>query len=217
VAPGPALARLLGLASPALAPPLPPPAALPGDLPAGAAPGLRAELAALLAARNGFMAFEGALVVLPAGPAGAHPDLASLNAGAWRAEYWHGCAGLLVFAANAFGDLYTLAADGVLRLDPETGETAPMGADLEAWAATLLGDWQAETGHAAARAWQELYGAIPDGCRLMTVRPFVLGGTDAVDNLKPVPLAEGLALRGRIATRIRDLPDGATLSLEPGP
>ena len=99
----------------------------------------------------------------------------------------------------------------------------------------MLVNYVDEIGWATANAWQDQYGRLDEGLRLipfgtlrrpkrtslvrkgrqaMPRRLFVFGGTNAIDNLEAVPLVEGLRLRGSIASQIRDLPDGTRISLK---
>lgn len=173
------------------------------------------ELAAVLEARNGFMAFDGALHVFPAGPTAWNLHLASVNdPEGWRREFWHRCEGMVFFASNAFGDLYGLKGDEVIRFDPETGADAVFAADLAGWADRILDDWRLETGYEAMAAWQDRNGAVDEGLRLMPTQPFAFGGSNALENLRAVPLLEGLAMRGSVATQTRNLPDGAKVRIE---
>lgn len=174
-----------------------------------------AELSELLERCNGFMAFDGALHVFPAGDTAWSLELARLNAGdGWRHAYRHGCGGMVFFAANTFGELYALKDERVVRFDPETGDTNDFAPDLETWADEMLVSWQWETGHSVLRAWQDLHGPLPEGRRLMPTRLFIFGGTDALANLRDVPLLEGLAMRGDIEKQIGDLPDGSKVAIK---
>ena len=182
---------------------------------------LGAELADLLATRNGFFTFESALHVFPlALPPGGDGtiDLLRLNdpAGSptgWKGDHLPPCADILFFAANIFGDLYGIQGDQVIRFDPETGDVVPLSSSINGWAAWVLANYEDEIGWHTARAWQEANGALSEGLRLMPIRFFCLGGTNALDNLRPIPLLEGIALRADVARQIRDLPDGTRVRI----
>jgi len=199
-----ALTALLDQAGPALSPDAP------DVLPDGPT-ALRGELAALLARRNGFLALDGAVHVLPASGDGMTvqawnaPDL-------WRGEYDGLADDLLFYAMDAFGNPFALHESGVVLFDAETGSRERVAATLDGWAHALLTDgyW---SGWPLAQAWQAQHGPIPFGSRLMPTQLFVLGGAFDPSNLKAVPTLETLLFRGYVARTIKDLPDGAQIEL----
>lgn len=203
----PALSRLVDISAEALGPG---PAAAQPDT--GGAARAR-ELEALLRAKDGFLAFDGALYVLPANAAAAALDLVRLNAGRWRAAYWHECTGLFFFAVDALGDLFAFKDDKVVRFASETGMTEPMADTLEAWAQMLLADPAGEAGWPFAQLWRATNGPLRDGWRLTGKTPFVLGGDFDIGNLQTVDLQDILAFRAGLATRIHDLPEGAEIRM----
>jgi len=203
-----ALGILLNASSLPLAAPI-------GEEPVRSPGGRGRELADMLRAKNGFFAFEGALHVFPVGSGRRNIELARFNeASGWKARYWHVCDGLLFFAANVFGDLYGLRDDEVVRFDPETGLASALAPDLEGWAAWVVERRWTEVGWTVARDWQDRNGPLEEGRRLMPVRLFCMGGTADLDNLRAVPLEEGLSLRGEIASQIKDLPDGSAVRIQ---
>jgi hypothetical protein len=171
------------------------------------------ELEALLGARNGFCAFDDALVVLPVSAPTRRLDLVRLNNGDWTAGYWHRCDGLLFFAADALGDLFALQGDKVVRFASETGLAEPMADTLAGWTAKLLADPAGEAGWPFAKTWQGAHGPIEEGWRLTGKRPFVLDGAFDLENLEQRSLPEILAYRGTLATRIHEAPPGAVLKM----
>jgi hypothetical protein len=172
-----------------------------------------AELEAMLRARDGFLALDDALVVPPINAPAAALDLTRLNAGSWKSGYWHLCAGLYFFAADALGDLFALKDDKVVRFASETGVAEPMADTLEDWASMVLADPAGETGWPFMKAWRDANGPLRPGWRLTGRQPFVLGGEFDLANLQAVDLRDILAFRGRMATKIHDLPPGAELRL----
>ena len=194
--------RLLEIAGPPLTAAAPEPLDWPTPL--------GTELTALLARANGFYAFESALHVRPSG--GGGQDLADWNEQTlWRDAYGGLADGLLFFAEDVFGGQFALASGGVVAFNPETGERTATANSLESWAATVLADYQFQTGYPLAHQWQQRHGALPPGQRLLPKRPFVLGGKYEMDNLYPLDAVQGMRLRGELAVQIRDLPDGATI------
>ncbi|HWA62350.1 MAG TPA: hypothetical protein VG939_13300 [Caulobacteraceae bacterium] len=179
---------------------------------AGATP-LAAELAGLIAARDGFFVADEALVVFPGYSPAAPLDLVRLNAGNWRNAYWHLCQGLYFFAADALGDLFALAGDKVVRFATETGMAEPMADSLEGWAEAILADPAGQTGWPFMKAWREANGPVRPGWRLTGREPFVLGGGFDLANLQAVDLVDILTFRGRLASKIHDLPPGAEIRM----
>lgn len=199
---GPHLGRLVFAGSPALA--VGPVAGIPKGR-------LGEEFAELLGQRNGFVAFESALVVRGTG---ANPDdLAAWNAEpGWRASYSGMADGIFFFAEDIFGGQFGLVGEVVVAFDPETGDRRVVGSSLEDWAQQLLVDFDLMTGYPLAQAWQRRFGPLPLGKRLIPKIPFVLGGDFVIENLYALDARVGMQVRGELAVQIRDLPDGAQVS-----
>jgi hypothetical protein len=200
-----AIDQLLSIASKPIAPARGAgPAALAGDR--------GRELLELLRARNGFYAFFSALHVFPLGKTGGEVDLESWNSQTlWRDAYAHLAAGCLFFAEDIFGGQFCLKDDAVFVFDPETGEQTRSGGTLEEWAQHVLLEHDTLCGTPLAREWQERYGALPPGRRLVPKMPFVLGGEFAIDNLYVGDPVEGMRFRGALAQHLRALPEGAPI------
>jgi hypothetical protein len=175
-------------------------------------------LADLLGRRNGFVAFESALVVRPAGPVSALHDLASWNdPDIWKRALPVPPIDLLCFAEDIFGEQFALSRDAVVRLNPETGEAETYARDLDDWAGRILNDYEVEVGYPLARDWQKKNGPIPLGSRLVPKIPFVMGGTFDLGNLYLCGEVEGMRVRAEIASQLRGVPDGTKVKLTVGP
>ncbi len=167
----------------------------------------------LLERSNGLYAFESALHVFPATQAGL--GVAAWNDPAlWRDAYQDLAEGCYFFAEDVFGGQFALRANEVVSFDPETGEVEPLASDLEGWAAELLADYKLLTGFRLGHEWQAAHGPLAAGTRLVPKRPFVLGGEFEPANLRALPSVQGMRIRGELAIRIRDLPDGAAISFD---
>ncbi|HYG66901.1 MAG TPA: hypothetical protein VD838_04550 [Anaeromyxobacteraceae bacterium] len=176
-----------------------------------------AELEAMLAAKNGFFAFESSLHVFPAGPTVHGYDLATWNdPRGWRAAYPDLPADLLLFAEDVFGIPFCCGEAGVQRFDPETGALEQLATTLEDWAALVLAEFAFQTGHPLAHAWQVKHGPLAPTQRLAPKVPFVLGGAYELDNLYAADALESMRFRADLARQIRDLPDGARVKLVVG-
>jgi len=172
------------------------------------------ELRKVLQARNGWYAFESALHLRGTCAVGAEPALEEWNSKkGWRTGYGEAAEGCFFFAADAFGGQFCVSGEAVEKFDPETGMREHLASNLEGWASVILDDFEAQTGWPLLRQWQEVYGAIVPGRRLVPVTPFVLGGEYAVRNLRAVPSEEAMRFYGDLAMQLRDLPDGARVKL----
>jgi hypothetical protein len=179
------------------------------------------ELAETLNWKNGFYAFESALLVRPLQNAASPLGLREWNAPElWKGKYVENLADVLFFAEDAFGGQFCIRDQSVCTFDPETGLLEVMGSSLGAWANEMLADSEFRTGYPLAHAWQARNGPLPTGVRLLPKMPFVCGGKYEVENLYPLDEVKGMQFRASIANQIRDLPDGAQITFEiapPGP
>lgn len=173
------------------------------------------ELEAVLAKKNGFYAFEGALHVFPDSSNGDHIGLSDWNAASsWRSGYGDAADGLLFFAEDLFGVQHCLKNDRVFTFDPETGAVEQLAESLDEWAGKVLADYRMLTGHPLAHAWQARNGTLHIGQRLMPKTPFVCGGAFDIDNLVAIDAVRAMRYRADIARQIRNLPDGSTVQFE---
>jgi hypothetical protein len=173
------------------------------------------ELMGLLVHRNGFYAFESALLVRPLDFHASPVGLSQWNNVAlWKAEYKVDLSGFVFFAEDIFGVQFCLKDNEVNSFDPETGELAVIAQNLEDWARWVLEDSKARTGWPLAHLWQQRKGALKLGTRLLPKVPFVLGGQFAVENLYALDETEGMRFRASIANQIHDSPDGSHVVLD---
>jgi hypothetical protein len=175
---------------------------------------LAGELAEFLKKKNGFYAFESALHVLPAQAGASEVGLAEWNSDQlWIHEYGDMAKGLLFFAEDIFGCQFCMKADGIYQFDSETAAIERLATDLDGWAEAILGDYSYLTGYPLAHEWQEINGSIAPGVRLVPKQPFFAGGEFSVQNLAPLDAVAAMRMRGAMAVKIRDLPDGAKIEL----
>jgi len=206
---GPHLAKLLAIGSQSRDEP--PGLLTPRFRELGGAPAVALE--ELLTRRNGFIAFERALLVLPAG-CESLDSLERWNSDdLWRHEYGGLADGLLFFAEDVFCVQFAIAPNGVFRFDPETGVRTWMAPDLDGWADIILSDFALQTGWPLAHDWQVRNGPIPPGCCLAPKIPFVLGGEYAVDALWACNRVERLRFGAALAVQLRNLPPGTRVEL----
>src|SRR5688572_29529418 len=106
-----------------------------------------AELEQMYAAKNGFLAFDRALRVLPAAQIGHPLSLSGWNKPRlWRDTYGPLAEGLLFFADDIFGGQFCIKDSKVYVFEPETGAIEWLADDLEGWAASMLAETDLYTG-----------------------------------------------------------------------
>ncbi|WP_050030708.1 hypothetical protein [Verrucomicrobium sp. BvORR034] len=177
--------------------------------------GLKGELCDLLLRKNGFYAFEAALLVRPFGESLTPISLDPWNKpDLWLDAYRLDLPELYFFAEDVFGGQFALSKDGVVSFDPETGKLERVSSSLEGWAEGLLDDYDYFTGYSLASAWQKEHGCLPMGSRLIPKQLFVLGGDFESSNLMCVKDVRGMRSRGFFATELKDVPDGGQVTFE---
>ena len=176
------------------------------------------ELGEMLAGKNGFYAYESALLVRPLNDTHAPLGLSEWNVpGLWKGSYAERLLDTLFFAEDVFGNQFCVRAGEVCAFNPETGLFETTWTSLGAWAADVLGRPNLRTGYPLARAWQLEHGALVPGVRLLPKVPFVCGGKYEVANLYALEDVEGMRFRASVANQIRDLPDGAQIIFKTSP
>jgi hypothetical protein len=175
-------------------------------------------LAQLLNRRNGFYAFDSALLVRPLKNGGSPLGLVEWNMhGLWKEQYVENLADMLFFAEDGFGGQFAIRNNTVCCFDPETGQFEVIGPSLDAWVNDLLNDYEFRTGYPLVHAWQERNAHLAPGMRLVPKIPFVCGGRYEVNNLYSLNEVKGMQFRASIARQIRDLPDGSQVILDISP
>jgi hypothetical protein len=165
--------------------------------------------------RNGFFAYESALLVRPFSFGGLPLGLVEWNENdLWKREYATPPTKWLFFAEDVFGVQFCIGDGGVREFNPETGEATEICSSIEEWCRLIVENSRVKTGYPLAHAWQVGNGPIPVGQRLLPKRPFVLGGKYSVENLYALDEVEGMVFRASIANQIRDVPDGGTVVLK---
>lgn len=172
------------------------------------------DLQWLLNQKNGFVAFESSLHVLPLGLAVMSSNLSDWNSpNTWRDSY-RGLADVgLYFAEDIFGNQFCARDDGIFAFDAETAETKGIASGLDQWAELILDDYAYWSGFPISHEWQLQNGALAPGSRLVPRRPFVLGGEYSAENLRAIAAARGMRWRGNLANQIHGLADGAQIKL----
>jgi hypothetical protein len=143
------------------------------------------ELINLLRIKNGFYAFESALLLRPLSNQNHPLGIKEWNAPElWRDEYSVPLGDALFFAEDIFGGQFCVKERAIHYFDPETGRFERVSASLEEWAKLLLFEqmnyW---TGYTLGHEWQIQNQTLPPGSRLLPKVPFVCDGKYAVENL----------------------------------
>lgn len=173
------------------------------------------ELFCLLGGRNGFYAFESALLVRPLDFEGPPLGIFQWNiATVWKADYKIDFKKAIFFAEDVFGVQFCILNDVINSFDPETGEFKVVAKSLEEWAGWILDDSKTRTGWPLAHFWQLKQGPLKAGVRLLPKVPFVLGGEFSIENLYFLNDAEGMRFRASIANQLQDCPDGTKVVLD---
>ena len=174
------------------------------------------SLALLLTAKNGLFAFEGALLVLPTEGDGRIPGLFQWNDNdGWRRHYPRLPGEILFFAMDAFACQFGVSTSGAIyRLESETGDLTLHSAGLAEWAEKVMLNYDFETGWSVAKEWQEHWGPLESGERLLGKHPFVLGGDYVVENLVALPCADAMKKLGRLAEQVAAVPEGSTVTIK---
>ena len=171
------------------------------------------ELAELLQRKNGFYAYESALLVRPSRNMGAPLGLCEWNAPAlWGGSYARKIDALF-FAEDIFGVQFCIHDDAVSTFDPETGAFDELGQSIAEWTREVIENRDLRTGYPLAHEWQARNGALAPGERLLPKSPFVLGGKYEVENLCRSNDIKGMLFRASIANQIQNLPDGSQVIL----
>lgn len=169
----------------------------------------------LLKLKNGFVAFESALYLLPTHDSLASKGLISWNdKNGWKSFYQFDNQ-LLFFAQDVFASQYAISKDNIIKLNPESGEVEFHSTSLEMWADKILADYSYETGWEIASEWQKVYGiSLGSKYRLLPKKPFIIGGDYVIDNLVAVDSFTAAMKLGKLYSQIKGIPDGEKIVIK---
>ncbi|PWU12237.1 MAG: SMI1/KNR4 family protein [Verrucomicrobia bacterium] len=164
----------------------------------------------MLGRRNGFFAFESALLVRPYYSESSPLGIVQWNAPKlWKGNYGSSLPDMLCFAEDAFGVQFCIHNATICSFDPETAVLKEIARSIGGWAGWILEDHKVRTGWPLAHFWQLRHGPLRHGGRLLPKVPFVLGGQFTVENLYELNDLEGMRVRADIATQLKACPDGS--------
>lgn len=173
------------------------------------------ELQNLLLQKNGFYCFESALHFFPSGLSDNTISLEHWNSlELWKQHYSFLADEYLFFAEDIFGGQFCIVKDKICTFDPETGDIEKIANNFETWAKCILDEYDFLTGFSLAHSWQEKYGEIPPGTRLLPKIPFIYGGEFKIDNLYLLDSITGMKLRADLAQQIQNSPDGTKIKFK---
>jgi len=177
---------------------------------------LPSGLRAALAARNGCVAYRGALHVRGACLAPAWHSLRDVIEGprSLTALYPRVPPRSIPFAEDAFGDQFLLIDERVWHLTAETEELAEMAPSVEQFFDDVLADVAGVLGYEPNRAVRLVGGELEAGKLISVYPPFVTDAGDAGRSFRPVEALEVRVALAAFAAQIRDLPDGATVQIK---
>jgi hypothetical protein len=165
--------------------------------------------------KNGFYAFESALLVRPFSSHDLPLGVAEWNdPSGWKHNFDVDLSAEIFFAEDVFGEQFSLRESGVSKFNPETGEMDLFAESLDAWAEKVLENYALHTGQPLAHEWQRQHGSLQKGCRLAPKLPFVAGGEYVVSNLVSMSDVGLIEFRAQLANQIANLPEGAQIQIE---
>lgn len=176
---------------------------------------IKEELFQMLSKKNGFLAFENALLILPSNSVENIIGIFGWNKyNYWKKNYTIFREKILFFALDIFACQFGITSSNIIKFNPETGEIYAHSNTLEDWAGTILSDYNYETGWLSGKQWQEKNGPLKFGYRLLGKKPFVLGGEYLPDNLKEVELSVAMEKLGNLYNQIKNVPDGEKITIK---
>lgn len=168
----------------------------------------------MLSLKNGFYAFESALHVFPIGLKEGVMDIETWNSySLWRSCYESLSDGCYFFAEDIFGVQFCTRNNSIYTFNPETGETVEFAQDLLSWSRRILSEYELATGFPFAHEWQQSFGQLNAGERLMPKVFFVFGGSFELQNLCKIEAVKGMKIRAPIALKTKRLADGSRADL----
>lgn len=177
---------------------------------------LPSDLATLLQSVNGFIQFGG---VLHLRGACQTPDWHSLNhawetVDAFHRHYRTVKNTDVPFAQSALGDQYFIRDHVVYRLDTECDEIESLDMNLKTFLESVQGDPIGALNLEPLEEFWDQGGALQPGQLLSVMPPFVLAQPDTKYSYRAISAMDRLRFLADFAKQVRDLPDGATISLK---
>ncbi|MEU9117501.1 SMI1/KNR4 family protein [Streptomyces sp. NPDC048483] len=188
------------------------------DLDFGVKAGPLAELGKVISRINGFFLFNAGVQVFRVGEEGLGPDMLTWNSeSTWKDTYDGLADDVFCFGQDIFGTQFGIVGDEeVVTFDPETACVTSLGTSLEQWAQWLLDDPDVHGAAGFAYAFQHENDALDPGERLVPYEFFIAGGGYDFDNFAVHDAVTAMRIRGPIAQKVHDLPDGTTVRISAG-
>lgn len=141
-------------------------------------------------------------------------DILSLIGKSWG---WTGIEPVRLLGTNAFGNVMLECRDGTFwRICPEELSCEIVAPNREALNDMLRDPEFVEDWHMTRlrESSAEKLGGLPEGHVYCLKVPAVLGGAYDAENVGTISLEELMDFAGTVASRIKDLPDGAQIEFE---
>jgi hypothetical protein len=182
-------------------------------------PSLPSELTHLLRRANGYVAYDGGLHVRGA----CHePKWHSLRAAWLGPSALHRlfpalCSSDVPFGEDALGHQFVIRHGMVHRLDAELGELESLNVDLADFDAAARNDPVEYLRLQPLEQFRAEGGILEPGQLLSVYPPYVFQESAGGVALRAIPASDRIAFLAHLAASIRDLPDGASVSMPPLP
>lgn len=176
---------------------------------------LKNEYINLLSMRNGFYAFESALLIYP-----SQNTKNIIGAYNWNTQFnWHKNYNLsrqkyIFFGSDIFSEQFTLSHKGIEKFNPETGEMTYLSATIDEFCKLLLEDYNYQTGWAIAHDWQTINAPLIKGKRLIPKRPFILGGSFEAEQMVEIDITSAMQKYCMLYQQTKEAPNGTSVTIQ---
>ncbi|QPB41637.1 hypothetical protein [Rodentibacter haemolyticus] len=166
------------------------------------------KLKDLFSYKNGFVAFEGCLRILPLVDIENERTIYSWNKflNFETKEY-------IFFGDNVLGDGFCTYKNLFYKYDFESGDLEFMGNTLEDFSKELIINYNYYTGYSIAKQWMETQSVVSFNDVLMPKIPFILGGEYSINNLYMSNIYESIQLKQYIYNKTKESEDGEKIKL----
>ncbi len=111
---------------------------------------------------------------------------------------------------NALGEPFFLESGVMAKYSPEDGEREKVSCE-KAFGQVKLDDYF--SGNSLRTEWEQKNGKLAEGCVLVPITPFVLGGEFEPANLHSLSLEKAASFYKDLRDQIKGLPDGAKIEI----
>lgn len=126
----------------------------------------------------------------------------------FRREYGVIAEGKFLFGQDIFANQFAFAANGIVSINAESGDSDFLARDFKDWLELLSEDREYLTGINLQMDWESVKPRLQNDQRLCAKKPFVIGGEFTIDNLYAQVFPKYLMSNANIARQIYGKPDG---------